>query len=57
VAVYRYENLNPGEVRETSYQADVMIGVRRFCIFPHKVGRMQDIPPAVRGAYTVDASR
>ena len=57
VAIYEFRDLGPGAVREVGYTASVMIGVRRFCVFPHKVGRLEDIPASVRRQFTVDASR
>ncbi len=57
VAVYDYRDMRPGDVRRVRYDADVSIGVRRFCIFPHKVGRLEDVPASVRKKYTADASR
>ncbi len=57
VAVYEYRDLEPGAVKEVGYTADATIGVRRFCIFPQRVGKLEDIPASVRKQFTVDASR
>ena len=57
VAIYESRDLKPGETVEVSYTAKALIGVRRFCIFPDKVGRLEDVPLAIRRAYTVDGSR
>jgi len=57
VAVYEYHDLGPGSATQVGYTANVMIGVRRFCIFPHKVGGLKDIPASIRKQFTVDASR
>jgi transglutaminase-like putative cysteine protease len=57
VAIYEFCDLAPGETREVSYTAKVSIGIRRFCIFPDKMGRLQDVPPSIRKTYTADGSR
>jgi len=57
VAVYEFRDLKAGGTREVSYTARASIGVRRFCIFPDKVGRLEDIPISIRKAYTADGSR
>jgi len=57
VAIYEYSGFKPDETREASYTARALIGVRRFCIFPDKVGRIEDIPAAIRRTYTADGSR
>jgi sugar lactone lactonase YvrE len=57
VAIYDSRDLKPGEAKEVSYTAKASIGIRRFCIFPDKVGRLEDIPLSIRKAYTADGSR
>ncbi|UCF78345.1 MAG: transglutaminase [Candidatus Eiseniibacteriota bacterium] len=57
VAVYEFKDLAPGDSREVSYTARARIGERRFCIFPHKVGRLEDIPSSVMKRYVADGSR
>ncbi|MCX5800908.1 MAG: transglutaminase [Candidatus Eisenbacteria bacterium] len=57
VAVYESRDLKPGETKETSYTVRASIGVRRFCIFPDKVGGLGGVPLSIRKAYTADGSR
>ncbi|MBN1504243.1 MAG: transglutaminase [Candidatus Eisenbacteria bacterium] len=57
VAIYEFSDLGPGAVKEVGYTARATIGVRRFCVFPHKVGSLADIPARIRKQYTADASR
>jgi transglutaminase-like putative cysteine protease/sugar lactone lactonase YvrE len=57
VAVYQFRDLEPGDTREVSYTARARIGVRRFCIFPHKAGRLEDIPSSIMKRFVVDGSR
>ncbi|MFH0778665.1 MAG: transglutaminase domain-containing protein [Candidatus Eisenbacteria bacterium] len=57
VAIFEFRGVGPGETRQAAYTARAVIGNRRFSIFPHRVGKLGDIPPAVRKAYTSDESR
>ncbi|KPJ60029.1 MAG: hypothetical protein AMJ46_08850 [Latescibacteria bacterium DG_63] len=57
IAVYEFEDLRPGETRAVNYVAKARIGMRRFCIFPHKVGELKNIPSSIMKRYVVDGSR
>jgi transglutaminase-like putative cysteine protease/glutamine cyclotransferase len=57
VAVYEFKDLGPGDTREVSYTAKARIGMRRFCIFPHRVGRLEEIPTSVMKRHVADGSR
>ncbi len=57
VAVFRYEELKPGDVAEARYVVEARIGALRFYIRPERVGRLDQIPAEITRTYLSEGSR
>ena len=57
VAVYTFENVEPGEVVGARYSVDAKIGELRFYLHPEKVGSLDEIPREITQMYLGEGSR
>lgn len=57
IATLTEKVLKPGERFEVGYGARAHVGAINYLIFPEKVGALDEIPPDVRAAYTVEGER
>jgi len=57
VAVFGYENVASESTTESVMTVDVEISDIRYFIYPDRCGTLDDIPPEIRAAYTVNGSK
>jgi transglutaminase-like putative cysteine protease len=56
-AVFELGRVPAGTRQPLGYHVDVKVSAIRYLIFPEEVGALDDIPAAIRRAYTADGSR
>jgi len=57
IARFVYENVQPGESVEASYEARGVLGHLRYFVRPEKVGSLREIPREISKRYLVDGTR
>ena len=57
VARYAAKDVPPGGWFQASWAAEIEFEVFRWAVFPEQAGRLEDVPQAIRDAYTVRAAR
>ena len=57
VARYVAKDVPPGGYFQASWAAEIEFEVFRWAVFPEQAGRLEDVPRAIRDAYTVKAQR
>ncbi|MBD3162413.1 MAG: hypothetical protein GF346_08710 [Candidatus Eisenbacteria bacterium] len=57
IAVFAYEDLQPGATATAQYSVPVRLGELHYAFYPEDVGPLKEVPTEVRSLYTAPTSR